>query len=148
MLRERGNRFITVALGNADSERHWQLSGFGELSGAGFERHRALGEQAATARYQGVFLGHFDYGWLVLHLALPRSLADVKLSLSGSPLPVPEDLLAAGPATLWQIPLPAGLILSKQSLEVTIQAPGWQIRDIAVTGDAVRDVHQEGFDLS
>ena len=140
MLRERGNRFITVALGNADSETQWQLSGFGEPAGDGRDRHRALGERAATAKYKGVFLGHFDYGWLVLHLAAPRSLGAVNLSLSGSPVPVPEDLLAANARTLWQFPLPAGLIVSKQALEISVQASGWPVSDIAVVGDAICDV--------
>jgi hypothetical protein len=140
MLRERGNRFITVALGNPDSEKHWDLSGFSDSGGDGTGRNRALGEPPATVKYKGVFLGHFDYGWLVLHLAAPQSLAGVKLTLTGSPVPIPEDMLAANPQTLWQIPLPAALIVSKQSLEVTLQAPGWQVCDIAVVGDEIRGV--------
>jgi hypothetical protein len=140
MLRERGNRFITVALGNPDSEKQWELSGFSDPVGDGAGRNRALGEPLATAKYKGVFLGHFDYGWLVLNLAVPRSLAGVKLSLSGSLIPIPEDLIGANPRTLWQIPLPVGLIVSKQTLEITVQAPGWQICDIAVVGDEIREV--------
>jgi hypothetical protein len=140
MLRERGNRFITLALGNPDSEKQWQLAGFGEPAGEGTNRHRALGEGPATARYQAVFLGHFDYGWLVLNLAAPRSLAGARLSLSGSTVPVPEALVAASTRALWQIPLPAGLIVSKQTLEMTIEAPGWQICDVAVVGDEIRDL--------
>jgi hypothetical protein len=140
MLRERGNRFIAVALGNPDSEKQWQLAGFGEPAGEGMNRHRTLGDGQATARYQGVFLGHFDYGWLVLNLAAPQSLAGVKLSLSGSTLPIPEELVAASLRALWQIPLPDGLIVSKQVLELTVEAPGWQICDMAVVGDAIRDV--------
>jgi hypothetical protein len=140
MLRERGNRFLTVALGNSDSEKQWELSGFGDPAGDIADRHRALGEQPATAKYKGVFLGHFDYGWLVLHLAAPRSLGGVRLSISGSTVPVPDESIAATPRALWQIPLPAGLIVTKQMLEVTVKAPGWQMSDIAVVGDEIRDV--------
>lgn len=143
MLRSRGNRFLTAALGNPDSEKHWKLSGFEEPSANGPNRFRSLTEQPALAKYLGVFLGHFDYGWLVLNLVSPRALAGVKLSLSGTPLPISENLLAAGPQTLWQIPLPPGLISGKQSLELAINAPGWQLSDIAVTGDEIRDVHLE-----
>src|SRR5262249_25565509 len=41
MLRERGNRFITVALGNRDSEKQWQLAGFGESDSESTKQHRA-----------------------------------------------------------------------------------------------------------
>jgi hypothetical protein len=140
MLRERGNRFIAAALGNPDSEKQWELSRFSDPAGDGAGRYRALGEEPATAKYKGVFLGHFDYGWLVLHLAAPRPLTGVKLSISGSPIPFSEELLAAKPGVVWQIPLPAGLIVSKQTLEIAVEAPGWQISDIAVVGDAIRDV--------
>lgn len=141
MLRTRGNRFITVALGNPDSEKQWNLTGFEEPAGAGADRHRGLGEQHVAAKYLGVFFAHFDYGWLVLRLAAPRTLAGVKLAVSGSSLSIPEELAARSPQILWQIPLPPGLILSKQTLEISIQAPGWLLSDIAVTGDAIRDVH-------
>src|SRR5262249_28391101 len=147
MLRIRGDRFITVALGNSDSERSWKLTGFAEAIGVGPQRHRALGDGPALATYQGVFFAHFDYGWMVLRLAAPRSLAGVRLVLSGTVLSVPAELLAASPRMLWQIPLPPGLILSKHALEISIEAPGWPLCDIAVTGDAIRDVHLEGLGL-
>jgi len=143
MLRARGNRFITVALGHPDSEKSWKLAGFDEPAGVGADRHRALGEQPAVAKYLGVFFTHFDYGWLVLRLSAPRLLAEVKIAISGSLLSIPENLIAGVPQKLWQIPLPPGLILSKQLLEISIQAPGWLLSDIAVTGDAIRDVHLE-----
>jgi hypothetical protein len=148
MLRIRGDRFITVALGNPDSEKSWKLTGFAEAFGIGPPRHRALGEGPALATYQGVFFAHFDYGWLVLRLAAPRPLAGVRLALSGTLLTVSDEVLAAGPRTLWQIPLPSGLILSKHALEISIEAPGWPLCDIAVTGDAIRDVHLEGLGMN
>ncbi len=143
MLRSRSNRFLTVALENTDSEKQWQLSGFEEPAAEGPVRYRKLGEQPAVAKFRGVFLSYLEYGWLVLNLAAPRPLAGVKLSLSGTILPIPEEMLAASPRTIWQIPFPQGLILAKQSLELSIHAPGWLLSDIAVTGDTIRDIHLE-----
>lgn len=141
ILRERGNRFIAVNLGFADSEKQWDLGGFGEPQGEGLERHRSLGEQPAIAKYRGVFLNHFDYGWLVLRLATARPLAGLRVSLAGSAVPIPDDLASATPRTLWQIPLPPGLSLTTAQLELSVQAPGWQVCDVAIAGDELRDVH-------
>lgn len=141
ILRERGNRFIAVSLGCADSEKQWELAGFGDAQGEGLARHRPLGEQAATATYRGVYLGHFDYGWLVLRLASPRSLGGLRLSLSRTAIPIPDNLASAPPRTLWQIPLPPGLSMALSRVEASIQAPGWHVCDVAITGDELRHVH-------
>ena len=145
MLRERGIRFINLEFGNPDSEKHWQTAGFGAPAETGLARHRPLGEVAGTASYRGVFLGHFDYGWLVVRLAAAQELRGAKITLSGNTIPLPEPLVAQGPKTLWQIPLPAGLVPTLKSLELTLQAPGWLVTDIAVTGDEIRDVHLQPF---
>ena len=141
MLRERGNRFLALELGFPASEGQWTISGFGELQGMERARHRPLGEQLARAIYGGVFLGHFDYGWLVLRLASARPAAGLRASLSGTPVPIPDALASAPPGTLWQIPLPVGLSLTTTKLDLTLQAPGWQICDIAITGDELHEVH-------
>ena len=141
MLRERGGRHITVDLGHPDSEKLWQLAGWGEPAGEGAMRHRPLGDQAASLKFQGVFYSHFDYGWLIVRLARPAPLTEARLWLGTQQLPISAELLAAAPATVWQIPLPPGLIPGTRTLELRLQSPGWQVTDVAVTGDPIRDVH-------
>jgi hypothetical protein len=141
MLRERGNRFLTVDLGNPDSESKWKLSEFAEPAGKGLSRHRQLTEKPATVEYLGHFYTHFDYGWLVLHLAEPRPATELKLTLGSTPIPIPPELQSAGSRSIWQIPFPAGLISSTTKFVLQLQAPGWKIADIAVTGDEIREVH-------
>jgi hypothetical protein len=141
MLRERGGRFLAVDLGYPDSEKLWGLNGFGEPAGAGPGRHRPLDEQPAILKYRGVFLGHFDYAWLILRLAVPRPLAGVRLSLSGTALPISAELSSAAPRALWQFPLPPGLSLTTTKLEISLHAPGWQICNVAITGDELQEVH-------
>lgn len=143
MLRERGNRFLTVDIGNPDSESEWKLTEFSEATGAGLLRHRQLGEKPATLEYLGNFYAHFDYGWLILHLAERRALSELKLLLGSAAVPLPPELLAAGTRTVWQIPFPPGLIAATKKFILQFQAPGWKIADIAVTGDEIRDVHLE-----
>lgn len=143
MLRERGGRFLCAEMGNGASEKQWQLSGFGELAGAETLRYRVPGNQPASLKYLGFFFAHFDYGWLVFRLAAPAALAGVNLSLGSKTLSIPEYLQPALPRTLWQVPLPPGLIASMQSFELSIQAPGWRIAGIAVTGDEIRDLELE-----
>ncbi|MFN0052472.1 MAG: DUF1501 domain-containing protein [Planctomycetales bacterium] len=142
MLRERGNRFIAVNLGFPDGEKGWELSGFVDPAGSGLTRHRAVEATGARLKYTGLFYTHFDYGWLVLRLAEPRPAGELKIRVGAHPLPIPTELAAAGPATLWQIPLPEGLVGSLTSLELQLHAPGWKLTDLALTGDSIRDVHQ------
>ena len=143
LLRERGNRFLTVALGHAESEKLWELTGFSEPSGEGLTRHRTLGESAARVKFKGFYYNHFDYGWCVVRLATPAVLAGTRLQIGGTPLAFPEDLDGAKPATVWQIPLPRGLMGSLSSLEIALTAPGWQVTDLAVVGDPIRSEHLE-----
>lgn len=146
MLRERGNRFICLECGFSDSEQAWQVAGCGEPVGAGRTRPRGLSEQPASVKYLGHFYSHFDYGHLVLRLAEPQSLAGVKLSLSGRPLPIPDDLTAAAPRDVWQIPFPNGMIAATTQFELEVTAPGWKLAALALVGDEIRDLHLRTLD--
>lgn len=141
MLRERGNRFLTVAMGLPESERRWELTGLGDPAGVDPNRYRPLGDAPARMRYLGFYYNHFDYGWLVIRLAEPQSLAGVKIAVGETPVPVSEDLLNGPPRTLWQIPFPPGLMGGLTALELRLTAPGWKPTDVAVVGDPVRELH-------
>jgi hypothetical protein len=141
LLRERGNRFLTVALGHPDSEARWELVGLGEPAGAGWARHRPLSETPARVTYRGFYYNHFAYGWLVLRLAAPAVCAGVSVSVSGTPIAIPAELASQPAGTLWQLPLPEGLMGSISRLEVVVKAPGWQLADVAVVGDPLKPVH-------
>ncbi|MBW3539790.1 MAG: DUF1501 domain-containing protein [Planctomycetes bacterium] len=145
MLIERGRRFLCCALGRADGERDWKLTGWSEPVGDGRERHRVVGLEPATIRYEGHFYGHFNYGFIVLRLAEPRSLSDSTLTLGDRVLPVPEELSAAPPARLWQVPLAEGLIPATRTFELKVEAGGWPVTDIALVGDRILEHHLEHF---
>ncbi|RPI89257.1 MAG: DUF1501 domain-containing protein [Planctomycetaceae bacterium] len=140
MLRERGNRFVTVALGLPESERLWELEGFDEPAGTGTERHRLV-KEAARLKYKGFYYNHFNYGWLVIRLAEPQPISGVKLAIAETTLPVPAELAALPAATVWQIPFPQGLMGSLTTFELRLTAPGWKPTDIAIVGDRIRDLH-------
>ena len=141
MLKERGNRYLTVDLGNPDSEQYWEVSGWSEPAGTGLSRHRQLRAAPGVVKYKRFFYSHFDYGWLVLRLAEPQNIQGAKLTIGTTVIPIPEDLANAPPNTIWQLPFPPGLIAATNVFELRIQAPGWQVTDIALTGDAIRDLH-------
>ena len=142
MLIERGGRFLSVDLGNANSEKQWELTNWSEPAGSGLSSHRAVTDQPATAKYTGLFHSHFDYGWLVLRLAEPQPLSNLrKLTVGSSDISLPADLLAATATDLWQIPFPAGLISATKTLELKLTAPGWKVTDIALSGERIRDLH-------
>ncbi|MFM8582901.1 MAG: DUF1501 domain-containing protein [Planctomycetaceae bacterium] len=145
LLRERGNRFLTVALGHPDSEARWELAGLGEPAGTGWSRHRPLSETAARVAYRGFYYNHFAYGWLVMRLAAPAVCAGVSVSVSGTPIAIPAELANQPPATVWQLPLPEGLMGQISRLEVVVKAPGWQLADVAVVGDPLKPVHLAGL---
>lgn len=141
MLIERGNRHIHCDFGNADSEQEWELNGWAAPVGAGLERHRRIEQDSATLKYRGFFYGHFDYGYLVLRLAEPRSVSELSLSLNGRKIPVPEESKSAKAATIWQIPFPTGMIKATKTFELKIAASGWAITDLAVVGDRIHERH-------
>lgn len=143
MLRERGGRFLCCELGNPDGETEWKLDGWSKSAGDGLNRHRRIANDAASLRYTGIFISHLDYGYCAIRLAEPRPIDELALSVNGRSIPVPRDLQDAGPRSLWQIPLPDGLIKSSKSLELRIEAAGWPVTDIAVLGDRIRELHLE-----
>lgn len=148
MLRERGNRFLTVALGHAHSETLWEVAGFSEPAGDGLLRHRSLSETPARVKFKGFYYNHFDYGWLIVRLADPAKLAGTRLQIGSTVIPIPDTLDASQLRSIWQIPLPRGLMGSLSTLEISLQAPGWQVTDLAVVGDEIRDEHLALLDSS
>ncbi len=150
MLRENSNRFLCVDLGHPDSEVDWTLTGLA-AAGRGPQRERVIGT-AATLTYRGIFWNHFDYTSLLIRLARPTALAEISLSLSGRPFPVPKALVEAKPSRLWQIPIPVGIVpaipTGVNKLVLSLTAPGWPLSGVALTGDPVRKMVLEQFDLA
>jgi hypothetical protein len=141
MLRERGNRHLTCDLGDPDSESHWELTGWSEPAGEGTQRHRKSGESTAKIKYRDFFYKHFDYGYLVLRLAEPKSIDGVTLTLAGRAMPVSDELKTRGAQSVWQIPFPSGMIGGTSAFELSIDAANWSVTNIAVVGDEIRDLH-------
>ena len=82
----------------------------------------------------------------------PTTLEGVSLSLAGKPVPIPKAPDSAKPAAVWQIPIPQGLVPSistgPDKLVVSLTAPGRRLTGFAVTGDPVRDMVLERFDIA
>ncbi len=152
MLRENSNRFLSVELGNSDSESDWTLTGLLPAVGQGLARTRLLGSKPATLTYRGIFWNHFDYTNLLLRLARPASLQGVSVSLSGRKLPIPETLSAADPARVWQIPIPTGIVpaipTGRNKLTLTMAGSDWPLAAVALTGDPVREATLQRFGVA
>jgi hypothetical protein len=141
MLRERARRFLCCDFGHTGGEAEWKLSGFSAPAGSGLNRHRSLGDEPATVEYVESFFGHFDYGYLVLRLSEPQKLDRLKLSVGGTPIPIPPELAAVEAQALWHIPFPAGVIKATKSFQLQIEAPQWKLTDLALVGDPIGDLH-------
>ena len=139
MLFERARRYLVCEFGNAESEKEWTLTGWGEPVGNGTNQSRALGDKAATAQFVPYFFNHFDYGYLVIRLDKPQKLDELKLSINGKPVPLPEDLTNAAPQRLWQIPIPPAIVKSSTTFSFAVTAPNWNVTDFAVCGDHIRE---------
>ena len=137
MLIERGRRFLSLDFGNPDSEKDWQLTGWGKPVGTGLGRYCALGPKPGSVKYLGVFYPHFNYGWLVFRLAEPRPIDVLKLWVDATPIPISAELRNAGAKHIWQIPFPDGLISSTKVWQLQVEAPGWQVTDMALVGDRI-----------
>ena len=146
MLKERARRYLVCEMGNADSEKEWQLTGWTAAEGSGLKRHRGPGKKPATIKYLGHFYPHFNYGFLVFRLAEAATADGVQLSLAGRPIPIPDELAAGGAQSVWQIPFPASMISGTSTLEIAVNAPKWQIADMALVGDVIRDIHLARLD--
>jgi hypothetical protein len=68
------------------------------------------------------------------------------LSLAGRPIPISDELVNAGAQTVWQIPFPPSMISATSTLEITVEAPKWQVADMALVGDAIRGIHLAQLD--
>jgi hypothetical protein len=141
MLRERGNRHLTCDVGNVDSEKQWTLTGWSKATGEGLTRCRRTGETSSSIKYNGFFYTHFDYGHLVFRLAEPRSIEGCELKLTGRVIPVPEELQQQGQQSVWQIPIPAGMVAGTKTFDLSVIAPDWPVTDFAIVGDQIRDLH-------
>ena len=70
----------------------------------------------------------------------------MQLSLAGRPIPIPDELAAGGAKSVWQIPFPPSMISGTKTMEITVEAPKWQIADMALVGDVIRDIHLARLD--
>ncbi|HAA51222.1 MAG TPA: hypothetical protein DCE43_16010, partial [Planctomycetaceae bacterium] len=151
MLRENGNRFLCLEAGNPDSETHWTLQGL-KTATDDDATGRSLDDTPATLTYKGIFWNHFDYTSVLIRWSKPTTLRGVRLALAGKPVPIPKQLLAAKPSTIWQVNVPTGLVPTIPNgpgkLVVSLTAPGRQLAGFAVTGDPVRDMVLQRFELA
>ena len=148
MLRQRSNRHLSLECGNADSEKLWEIAGFSKPVGTGLDRYRQVNAKSANLKYLGVFYTHFDYTHVVLRLAESRSASDLKLTLRGRSIPIPDELAEAGPQRLWQVPIPQGDISAipyplPKAFDLVITAPGWKLTGLAVVGEKIHRRHLE-----
>ena len=148
MLRQRSNRHLSIECGNADSEKLWEIAGFSHPVGTGLDRYRQINAKTANLKYLGVFYTHFDYTHIVLRLAESRSASELKLTLRGRSIPIPDELADAGPQRLWQVPIPQGDIAAipyplSKAFDLGITAPGWKLTGLAVVGEKIRRRHLE-----
>lgn len=141
MLTERAKRYLELDLGNSDSEKLWEISGWGESVKSGTEQFREVSKTGCRIKYLGPFFSHFDYGYLALRLAEPKALDGLKLTVGGRTVPIPQELAKANADTLWQIPFPAKLIGSLKTLELQLEAPGWQVSDLVFVGEQIEPWH-------
>ncbi|MFQ5733982.1 MAG: DUF1501 domain-containing protein [Planctomycetaceae bacterium] len=140
MLRERGRRFLCCELGNSNQLSEWKLAGWSAPQGTGLTAHRTA-KSAAAIEYTETFYAHFAYSHLVFRLAEPAKIDRLSLSLNGKPIPVPADLAKSKPTNLWHVPFPDGMIKATKHFRLRITCPGWQLCDVAIVGDRIRDIH-------
>jgi hypothetical protein len=148
MLRQRSNRHLSIECGNADSEKLWEIAGFSKPVGTGLDRYRQVDANGANLKYLGVFYTHFDYTHVVLRLAESRLASELKLTLRGRSIPIPDELADAGPRRLWQVPIPQGDISAipyplAKAFDLSITAPGWKLTGLAVVGEKIHRRHLE-----
>ena len=148
MLRQRSNRHLSIECGNADSEKLWEIAGFSKPVGTGLDRYRQVDANGANLKYLGVFYTHFDYTHVVLRLAESRPASELKLTLRGRSIPIPDELADAGPRRLWQVPIPQGDISAipyplAKAFDLSITASGWKLTGLAVVGEKIHRRHLE-----
>ena len=89
---------------------------------------------------------------MLIRWSSPTTLEGVSLSLAGKPVPIPKAPDSAEPTAIWQIPIPQGLVPSIPNgpgkLGGSLTAPGRRLAGLAVTGDPVRDMVLERFDIA
>ena len=141
MLRERGHRHIACEFGNADLEKDWELGGWSEPAGSGSSRHRRVSTAGAKLKFRGFFYQHFAYQYLAFRLTEAQPIDGVSLSVSGTAIPISEELKQLGSQAVWQIRLPAGLAGRVSSFDLSLTAPHWSVSNFAVLGDKILDVH-------
>lgn len=145
LLRQRGNRYMHCDAALPVNLLDWELTGWSDVLGAGHEQHRRILQKTAKLKYRRVYYGHFAYENLVLLTSEPVKADDLAILIADTPLEIPAELRTGPPRRLWQIPVPADLTKGLRELQVQITAPGWPISDIALTGEAVRQLHIAEF---
>jgi hypothetical protein len=61
---------------------------------------------------------------------------------------LPQPLRDAPAARLWQIPLPSGWMSGLQEFALELRAPGWALRDVALSGSEIHPRHLQMFGLA
>ena len=140
VLIERAKRYAELDFGNPNSERLWKLTGWSKVAASKDGKFR-IPEEGCHIKYTGPFFAHFDYGWLALKLAKPRTLDNVQLTVGNKVIPIPDELQNAEANTLWQIPFPAKTVGSLRSLELKLVAPNFEVTDLAFLGEEIEPLH-------
>ncbi|MEO1999053.1 MAG: hypothetical protein ABGZ17_27720 [Planctomycetaceae bacterium] len=102
---------------------------------------RETEDDPARLKYTGHYYPHFDFSHIAFRLTTPLTAEKLKLTLNGTPLPIKTTRDVGVEHTIWQIELPLGMIKGSKAFELAISAPGWRVRDFALLGDPIRDVH-------
>jgi len=140
VLIDRAKRYLEVDFGNPNSERLWNLTGWSEVASSKEGSFR-IPDEGSHLKYTGPFFSHFDYGWLALKLAKPRSLDTIQLTVGNKVIPIPEVLRTAEAKTLWQIPFPAKTVGSLRTLELKLTAPDFEVTDLVFLGEEIEPLH-------
>ncbi|GAB4154083.1 MAG: hypothetical protein Tsb009_30620 [Planctomycetaceae bacterium] len=146
MLQQRGRRFLCCEVANPAHRSEWELNGWSEVQGLGKARYR-VPQSGANVQYTEVFTSHFDYRYVVLRLAKPHKLTDMKLSLGNRDVPLPAELRSSAARKLWHIPLPAGFVKPIKNLTIQLEASNLPVREIALVGDPIRPLHLRHFNV-
>ena len=141
MLIHRGGRFVCCNFGSDAGEQEWKLTGWSQPNQKAGILFRETENDPALLKYSGHYYPHFDFSHIAFRLARPLTAKKLKLSLNGAPIPIKTTNTMASPRTVWQIELPLGMIKASKAFELAVGVKGWPLRDFALLGDPIRDLH-------
>lgn len=141
MLINRGGRFVCCNFGSDAGENEWKLTGWSPPNQNADISFRETEDDPALLKYTGHYYPHFDFSHIAFRLARPLTAEKLKLTLNGTLIPIKTAHAPATPRTIWQIELPLGMIKASKAFELAIGVKGWPVRDFALLGDPIRDLH-------